>query len=451
MSNKDAEDSGESNGSERRSLLERFGFGIDDTPNRRFEHKLSGMGRRRFLKTMSALGLSGAGIEYLTKDAVAEATGNPKDEVPFTAQIRLKNPERLKGGHPGEHLEMEPVIETMPRDRWVRIESAHKASKRLYRTLQQRFDDNSITVGVVTGDSGNKKLLVTRERLKHVPISDQSVQSDEIKAALPSTVSETVGNGKYEKSMTGMSVSFEEVGHEYFDYYSYDYNDTVGTPGGCEIEAVNLNTNKGSIGTVAQPVYNKDSSSYELLTAGHVLESRNKVYQPLYNGGDLLGKTQKVQNQGSPTTGDINGDGKTDYYKPTNVDAGTFSTSDYRYNLAGNGGSTDYDAQITGYWTWNKIKSEEDTGWQVTKQGTKTRRTSGDIFYTDSNRKWFATHATGDHGDSGGIIYRKDASGTANTAGVLSTGVDLGNDGDFDGVAGNSFDHILDSLNLWFN
>ena len=40
------------------------------------------MNRRNFLSKLSAMGISGAALQYMTKDALAEVIDNPKEEVP---------------------------------------------------------------------------------------------------------------------------------------------------------------------------------------------------------------------------------------------------------------------------------------------------------------------------------------------------------------------------------
>lgn len=54
------------------------------------------MSRRRFLSGLSTLGLSGAALNHITQDAVADLTDNPEKEVPRLEGFKHTNQKELR-------------------------------------------------------------------------------------------------------------------------------------------------------------------------------------------------------------------------------------------------------------------------------------------------------------------------------------------------------------------
>jgi len=103
------------------------------------------MNRRNFLSKLSAMGISGATLQYMTKDALAEVTDDPKDEVPRLRYLRHKEEKTI-----GEPPEREPVYEAIPRDRWERIEGANEAFSQIKGKIRTETKMSGVDVWVTT-------------------------------------------------------------------------------------------------------------------------------------------------------------------------------------------------------------------------------------------------------------------------------------------------------------
>jgi hypothetical protein len=108
-------------------------------------NKLERMGRRRFIKTAAALGVSASSLRYLSRDVISGAVEDLEEEVPYVARYRHSNHSEVRKG---QSPEREAVWDTIPRTLWKRVESAHDAKDRLLDNVSRRFPSNLITVGV---------------------------------------------------------------------------------------------------------------------------------------------------------------------------------------------------------------------------------------------------------------------------------------------------------------
>lgn len=445
-------------GINRRSKLKGL-IGSHGAENGRFTQRLSVVGRRSFLKRISAFG-GGAGVlSYATADELVKITSGSTDRLSYVSSYELddKGVPRSRDGRRSANLEAK--FATIARDKWASIESAHRVSEQLYKQLQAKFGDPTINAGVLSDGGEGVTVLVARKTSKGISGSELPITNRQIRELLPDTAKATLGSGTNTITVDGIPVKFREWTVSQLDHdpsslenghFSEKYRPL---PGGCEIRAHDPYNGQTQVGTTAQPVWNTVSEEYETLTAGHLLVSDlydyTEVYQPDdSDDGGLAGYRSAYEEDGTEKLNDIDGDGEADKYVITDIDGGTFSSdsTDVKYALATEDGG--YGDDIVGYWTWDEIKYKEDTGGLLTKQGRTTDYESGEIFYTDSNKYWFATYAYGKSGDSGGPYYASDGPGDVKTAGVVSTGIDLSNDGDNDGTGGNALGHILDTLGL---
>jgi len=85
---------------------------------------LQKVNRRSFVKTLSAIGVSGTTLEYLSQDALAQVTHDPTEEVPYVAFLRGNSPNR------------KPVYKTIERDEWERRYTAVDAAKRVSKKIR---------------------------------------------------------------------------------------------------------------------------------------------------------------------------------------------------------------------------------------------------------------------------------------------------------------------------
>lgn len=402
------------------------------------------MGRRGVLKSLAAIGLSGPAMDELSKKAQA-ATDDPGSEVPYVAAYEVADKAALQNGEP---VEMEAVVETMPRGRWVRIKAPHDASLKLYRSIHARFDAPFVSTGVSTNSDGRKEIVVTRRLPESIDGAGLPTEFDELRDWLPSTVSGTVGNGDEAKTLSDIPVRTAEWSLRPH-YADGEYRPI---PGGCKMQA------DTDIGTFTQPVYNESNGSVEMLSAGHVMQGdEGDVWQPDANCGvfscdPTIGSVTQAQFNYNDTYIDVDDDGDGDDVILTNVDAGTCSLKSdigYKYALADDSGG--YRKDITGFWTWTQIEDAEDTSTNVPTQGHVTGIVGGNVIHTDSANGWFVTDGATQSGDSGGPFYYDENSSEVSTVGVVSAGVDTDDDGSYDdGTSGNSMGQIFDKLNLRF-
>jgi len=105
--------------------------------------KLHRLGRRRFLTTLGTFGLSATTLKHITPEVINSLNVDLEEKVPYVAAYRHTNHEEvLKGAKP----EREPVWETVPRDHWTRVETAHDGRDRIHT------ESNLIAPGVTTND-----------------------------------------------------------------------------------------------------------------------------------------------------------------------------------------------------------------------------------------------------------------------------------------------------------
>ena len=150
--------------------------------------KLRRMGRRRFMKTLSTLGLSTATVHNMSKETLAELTDNPEEEIPRLKAMRHTNHEAVVEGT--EPPELEPMYYTIPRDEFVRIEGRYKAAKEL--DAQLGYPDN-IEVGIRRSSGRGDDLVISVEHQTLKRSDGKIVKPDislaELEQTLPDTTS----------------------------------------------------------------------------------------------------------------------------------------------------------------------------------------------------------------------------------------------------------------------
>lgn len=447
MSGRDSDDGNENGGgNDRKGFLGRLGDSL--TPGRSPARKWSVMGRRGVLKRLAALGATGATLPELSRLAQG-ATEDPGSEVPYVAGYRVDDVDALRRDGADADVGKETMVETVPRERWVRVKAAQKASRAVTRSLRSSFDAPLVGAGVTTNDAGRKEVLVTRRRPADVDPADLPTDLGAVRDALPDAVSATVGSGRDAATVTDIPVRAEDWSLEFHDFDG-EYRPV---PGGCKMQGGT------GVGTFTQPVYNEDQGRTEMLTAGHVVDDGSDVWQPESNCGlftcdPTIGTISTHEFNHNDTTIDVDGDGDGDDVLLTSVDGGTCdldSDVDSTYQLA-EADADQYWADVTGIWTWDSIEMAEDDGTSVNLQGYVSGLSFGDIMYTDSANEWFVDTAASQSGDSGGPFYHYEGNSEVTTVGVVSAGVDTDGDDTFDdGTSGNGITKIFDHLNLRFH
>jgi hypothetical protein len=393
-------------------------------------------GRRQFLKTLSTLGLSGSALQYMSQDALAELTDNPKDEVPRLEALHHTNHEAVVAGE--EKPEREPVYYTIPRAEWARTEAAHNASQRLFSRIHRRFGTSCtgdrglgyVTTAVADRVNGHhrEKSIVAR----HVTFNgdEPQVDVDRLREATPAKMSGSVGQKNYEETVEGIPVTVEKedfstMGGGNENYYDYDYSGQ-GTPCGAQVEVKyggeTADEEEIHFGTVACPGWHDDHGSV-MLTAAHVVDDNFEGYEnediynpdhpddPNYPGG-TRGNTLKKE----WTSSDTNCGNRSNDSAIAKFDDG------YSYKFAADDGSYNTGWEVYGTLGWDNIGD----GASLTKQGARTGVNYGSTSCVDSNYNVFEIDATSGGGDSGGPIftetYYEGNTSFKSVAGIVSYG-----------------------------
>lgn len=409
----------------------------DGYSGKHIKHIINRMGRRGFLKKMASLGIGASAFHGLSHNAAAKEISDPTDTVPFVARREVKNPDDLRDGGPDDSTEMTSIVRRVPQDRWVRMKAAHNASSKLSNSIQNEFDDTTISVGVTTSGS-ERQLLVSRDLPLGRGTPNSVTDSETIKEYLPNKVTGTVGDGEYK--VGGIEVKFTTQKYKNCSVYDSSYDPI---PGGCRVVGVEeYDWEDGpEEGTLAQPVYNKNTEKYEMLTAGHVChDPHNGMYQPKESAG-----TANWMDWASNYVYDTDND-------ELIRDAGSIALEGDKsmtYALADSGGGTQ--ETISGYITWNTIQAEEDDyTYELTNQGITSGRTGGrSIIYTNSDTMYMKVEKTANLGDSGGPIFKEDGD-QAYIAGVSAQIWDTNDDGLTDALGGNAVEGIYELLQLSF-
>lgn len=375
------------------------------------------MGKRRFLKTMAGLGVSGAALQYLSRENLANLTDNPDDQVPRLSRVRFKNPKKyteppISNSPP----EMEPVFYTIPRDRWEYIEGTYAAAERVRSILSNKLPAaSSISVGVgPIYSGGNRDLGVkvinltpgweidsSNEPADDMPLgSFNPVSTDKIRSQVPSSVTGYIqpGSGKQDSTYRREDVStiVEERTIERQAYFNHHYRPV---PGGCQIwdqESISYN-----YGTSATPIYSTKLNKHVLLTAGHLYDNKSDISnQPKYNftKPNKIGEVsqRKVYNKFDAATIDPN------------------NHTDLIYRLACTRGDDCLSYGIRGYIGEDELRDNSDnSSYYLNLQGRTTGSSQGTIDFledatfgggNDVTRIWL--NVDSDSGDSGGPHFK---------------------------------------------
>lgn len=390
------------------------------------------MGKRRFLKVLSGMGLSGTTLRYLTQDAAAGLTEDLKQEVPYVKA--LKNLDE-----PGER---KPIYDTMDRELWVRRESAFDAAQKIKEQLRNRFDTTGISIAAAlrtkgTPSDGYEIEVAYRKRRQLVHGRDELTWTTETPAvskstltdALPTTITGEAPSDDSSERVEDMQVKLVEETTVDTAYYDEEYRPV---PGGCQIVI-------GSTGAMAHK--QSDVSKTVMLSSGHGVEGSatdgdGKIEQP--TGGAVMGYP---------------GDYENDHSGSENVDFGEIepkSGVDLTDRFAEDGGGYTT-THISGIVTWDYITGD-GSGELVNKRGASTGHTTGYFtkFDNSTNDKVYHTDVECYNGDSGAPHY-VFVDGSLYIVGILSNGIDTDSDGakPYEGSLGNNAERIEGGLSVW--
>lgn len=354
---------------------------------------------------MAGLGISGTTLKFLTQDALAEMTDSPSDEVPRLYGYRIANSRETLTQQPPER---EPIYYTIPRDEWIRTETALDAAGRLRKEFQ---DGDFITVGVKAVKSGTKsrKLAVSVE---HTTIEREhgtqqpQLDFEDIQTKVPSQTSGSVGTGRQKETLNQIPIHVEQRRLKQQVSYDSKYRPV---PAGCVTRG-----NNGGRGTIGSPVYDNQIDNIAFLTAGHVVKPIYVFNQPSPStNGSKIGTDSRYVDNGSKDIGLI--------------DASAVSKT---YRLAG--GSGGYGDDIIGILSDDRINDLLGSNGVLRQQGSSTGNQSGELTKADDTRLQLDTSPKS--GDSGGPFYEIQSDGLY-VAGIFAWGVDTDNDDEYSDAA----------------
>lgn len=375
--------------------------------------------RRRFLKQMSKLGMSGATLQYLTKDALAESVDNPDKEVPrlkgFEYEQKVADPSK-RDGPP----EREPVYYSIPKSEWVKRACTRAAADRLGRNT----DEIHIGFGL-TNINGDLAILAQHSTFKRKDGSSDSppITFEEMKDRLPDRTHGIVERDRDEYRVEDISIIYQKA-----VYSPQAFDDKYGpVPGGCA----------SSDCTLGFPAYDNDTDDYCHTTAAHCVDRDygEDVYQPDYQRH--LGACNGYTTSGN---GDV---------AKTNIDSDDAVIIDIADQA--DGGQNSEGWLIAGTYYSDKLDDMVANNESAYKQGSTTGRQKGEVLaHFDQNA------ATGPKvridadragGDSGGPYFNLEY-GT-NITYSYRIGIHAWGSGpNLNDSAGNTFYYAENELNI---
>lgn len=352
-------------------------------------NKLSSMGKRRFLKTLSAIGVSSSALAHLSKEALAQATDDPKREVPLLKCLHHTNHDAVeKGAKPVRKAE----YFTLPRDEWARMKAAENVSLRVTEYLNSNSNLPELAVGVVADNGGggtNRTIVVEYPEDSRIY---EGVAIEDVRESLPDSIDGFAGEGKYREVVEDIPIEVEEVPIGRLEYFEHSYRPV---PGGCSF------THDGGSGggTLATPAYS--SNGNVLVTAGHCTNGAGtNIHQPfdqLFTDEHIGSVVQSI--------GENYSDSDVEKFDAATI--GIDTEDDVIYRIANWDANTYLRRHIGGIWSWDAISAWKGTSTQVTLQGTTTGRSSGKVTKLYPSSKNYAISASSAGGDSGGPHYRR--------------------------------------------
>jgi hypothetical protein len=358
----------------------------------------------------------------MTKDALAEVTDDPKDEVPRLRYLRHKEEKTI-----GEPPEREPVYETIPRDRWERIEGANEAFTQIREKVRAETRSSGVDVWVTTHPTMERAVkveyIVTEmEDTYHKP----DIGYERLSGMLPSEVDVNISSNDIVESVPVKVIkkTQEPEAMEPSDtgyYYDYNYNENYdGVPAGSAIET----TSDGSIsrGTIGTPAYSDSIDGEALVTAAHLMTDSGEediapdtsISQPtdsVYKIGELnewMWDYDVNCRIGSP--GDPDSKCSWNLYDDAAViELNDYNDIDVKYSRASDSGGYMGD-DVDGIVAWTTIEDKAgDTSYELSKQGATTGRGDGTIHqdYDPEYKRFFMNGIQSEGGDSGGPVVEE--------------------------------------------
>lgn len=389
------------NGITRKAALNK-GAASASALGRSLERKLSRMGRREYMQTLAALGVSASTLRYGTQKGLAAASSDPKREIPYVAYLEVVSKE------PGEPPVREPIYETIARDEWAARHAAINARDDVSRLLkrQNRFEGVSIAATGMdqspTGFGVKVQVPVGGDKLG---IESPGSTIRDIKELVPSAVDVSVAHGRYSETFRNIPVRVKKSNVRLTACARCQQeNERKYIPGGTPIYVPGTDSEPTNDGSVTGSFQHSDYGE-GWITASHVVYNREG--EEVHQAGDKIGDVKQTYND--------NEDIDCAFIKPTSTEKVTSNIA-----TANNDG---IDMRISGIVTNSTIENNiGNTDYRVKSQGQTTCRNDG--YIQDTYGIWGGTSAVGtsnevDPGDSGGALFHIDSNDTAKIVGNI--------------------------------
>lgn len=386
--------------------------------------KIEKMGRRRFLKSLGKLGVTGAALANMTPTALAEVTDNPEKDVPRLGWYEHTNPKEIEHGAKPER---EAVYYSISREKWKLVESARDAE----RKVRERFNDNSFTprVGVRTRMSGEKEIVAhypTQHGRRGPPVMSYSEFADRV----PEKVDGVAGRGsKHETRVEDIPARPKKTPIKHDAYFDYEYRPV---PGGCTYRF-----ESGGHCTAGSPAYSDKYNEDVLLTAGHCIDNYDgSLYQNHIEAEDAVMYDSEQ------------------YFDDQYGDAGVirFYSGSPTWKIAEDSPDSYNPHPIVGIVTETRLRDLEGTGTDgdgvgaLAKQGATTGRVPADVVEVSDTT--FQTNADRDGGDSGGPYDELRPATTSTGYGLFIAGIHEGHPGNQSLTIATQMQYLETRMNL---
>ena len=398
----------------------------------------SPMRRRKFLRSVASIGVSGTALARMSHRGRAASPNNSEDGVLRYGGYQITNLDEVRKQNASP--QREPVYYTISRNKWVDVESAHDARRQIEQSLPTLPTKNKQLYAEVGEVSPGRKAVFVRypytEGEREIDRIDLSYS--QLNENLPSSITGVAGRGTdSEVSISDIPVILTRSSIE-LEYYEYTYRNP-GIPAGCAFR--NSYGNRGA--TIGTPAYSNSLNEQVLIIAGHSYDNYGgNIWQPTakhsWDASDpnCIGQVNSNQWENTSTFDAA-------VVEVFDEDENTNPDTDYStyYGFAAAGDNSYRSENIGGIKSHQWLRDHE--GYRLGKQGEATGIETGSITYVGNTH--FRTNADSGKGDSGGPHYRRTGSDTLNIAGIHK-----GSDPDhnYDSVA-TSIEKILNRWNMY--
>lgn len=387
---------------------------------------LARMGRRRFVETLVALGVTSTAAAGMSAEDLEELTDDPTDEVPRLSGYRRIDPE--DGGEPS----YEPVYYTIPRDKYVRVETAYDAASKISDRVSDLKGGGSYSVGVSSRTNGHHSEKVVR--VTRIHRGDDKTDEDEssleiaaIEDRLPTAVTgevpaaENAGKGSEKRGeladerVEDIPVVIEEVTEEVEtcnEDFAFTSRDRPVTGG--------MGMNSGTTGFVQ---FDHGQGHRVVVTHAHGWIDGDDGE----TSTDALGDSAHQPSRDwwrQTKIGEIEKAAfhRTDFGVTEPMDAATIElTDDWVTYIAGVDDSKG--EFVDGRFSLEALKDKEDDGDYLSRQGKTTGRCAGTFELKDNNGYTeIELETSSDPGDSGGPYFGYGYRGNLFAAGIHRAG-----------------------------